>query len=143
MRVTQSVRIDAPAATVWRVLADVGRWPEMTPTMLEVTPLDADQRAGVLRVGERYRVRQPRLPVTVYTVDDVVEGVGFSWASGPRRARGRAVHEIVALGDDACEVTLGVTQHGLVAPVGWLMAGLVRRYLATEAAGLRGLCERG
>lgn len=47
--ITTSIRIDAPAETVWAVLTDTASFPEWNPF---VTELD-----GPLQVGERLRVR--------------------------------------------------------------------------------------
>lgn len=80
-------------------------------------------------------------PTTTYVVDEVVEGARFTWSSGVPGARGRGVHAVRAVDHELSEVTLTLEQTGLAAPLGRLSIGLVRRYVATEAAGLRRRCE--
>src|SRR5688572_7852445 len=64
MDVEQTIEIDAPRKTVWAVMIDVERWPEWTPTTTSVELLDR----GPFVVGSRARIRQPRLPVVIWTV---------------------------------------------------------------------------
>ena len=54
-----AVEISAPPDRVWALMSDIGRWPEWTPTVTRVDPLDP----GPLAVGHRARIRQPRLKV--------------------------------------------------------------------------------
>ncbi|MBL7498357.1 SRPBCC family protein [Frankia sp. CNm7] len=133
-----SVVIDATPDEVWAVMRDVERWPDWTPT---VTNARAD---GELREGAVVRIQQPRLPVAEWTVNDLKPGQGFSWISKATGMTTVADHRIVpAAGGDAVTVTLSLRQSGPLAPiVGLFMARLVRRYVDTEAQGLRRRCER-
>ena len=70
MRVDVTVDVSAPPEAVWAVLADVGSWPTWTASITSVRPLSPD----LLQVGSRVRIMQPRLPATVWTVSDLVEG---------------------------------------------------------------------
>jgi uncharacterized membrane protein len=78
--VEERIDIDAPASTVWRVVADVARWPEWTPSVRSVDRTSA----GPLVVGERVVVSQPRLPTTTWTVTEVAEGRSFTWTATAR-----------------------------------------------------------
>jgi uncharacterized protein YndB with AHSA1/START domain len=73
-----SVRIDAPPEKVWRVLTDVERWPEWTPSMTRVERL----QTGPLQVGSTARIKQPKFPPTVWRVTELEPGRSFSWAAG-------------------------------------------------------------
>ncbi|MDD7938271.1 SRPBCC family protein [Actinomycetospora lutea] len=133
MRHDSTADIPAPADEVWAVLIDVERWPEWTPTMRRVKILDGAE----LVPGARVRIAQPRLPVLVWTVDEVRPGEAFSWVSGPSAGRTRATHELTVLPDGATRIALGLDQRGLSAVFGALTTGLTRSYLRTEADSLR------
>ena len=71
MDIEQSIDIDAPREKVWTVLTDVECWPEWTASVTSVVLL-----AKVpFDVGSQARLRQPRLPVAVWTV------TACEWAS--------------------------------------------------------------
>ncbi|OAA29546.1 Polyketide cyclase / dehydrase and lipid transport [Frankia sp. EI5c] len=133
-----SVTIDAPADEVWAVMRDVRRWPAWTPTMTAVDTADDE-----LRDGSVARIRQPRLPVAEWTVTDLVAGEGFSWISRATGMTTVADHRISpAPAGNQVTVRLSLRQSGPLAPVvGLLMGRLVRRYVDTEAQGLRAHCE--
>ena len=136
MRHDSTADIPAPVDEVWAVLIDVERWPEWTPTMRRVEILDGAE----LVPGTRVRIAQPRLPVLVWTVDEVRPGAAFSWVSGPSAGRTRATHELTALPDGGTRIALGLDQRGLSAVFGALTTGLTRSYLRTEAESLRRRC---
>jgi uncharacterized membrane protein len=133
-----STDVAADARRVYDVYADVERWPEWTSSVTSVERLDD----GPLRVGSRARVRQPRLPVAVWEVTELVPGEYFTWvARGPGlRTTGR--HLVRPNGDGTVTVTATIDQEG---PLGWLVGrvyrGLTDRYLRTEARGIKAYCE--
>ncbi|MEX5637887.1 SRPBCC family protein [Parafrankia sp. FMc2] len=139
-----SVTIDAPADDVWAVMRDVERWPTWTPTM---TTVEARNAAGApdgeLREGSVVRIQQPRLPAAAWTVTDLAPGAGFSWTSKATGMTTVADHRITPTPDGGTvTVRLSLRQSGPLAPVVALfMARLVRRYVDTEAQGLREYCE--
>lgn len=132
-----TVDIDAPVDTVWRVLADVGRWPEWTASVNEVDRLPGEN----LVVGARYRIRQPRLRPGVWTVTEWLPGVSFTWESLQPGVRLIAKHALEREGSK-CRVHLDITFTG---PMGWLFYRLSRtttlRYMSMEAEGLRRRAE--
>jgi hypothetical protein len=130
-----SVAIDIPAnpAIVWRIVAEVERWPEWTPTITRVQRLDE----GPLRLGSRARIWQPRLPVAMWEVTDLEQESGFTWVSSSPLVRVTAGHWIEPHAGGS-RVSLSVSFSGLL---GSLVARLTRRlnvtYLHQEAEGLR------
>jgi uncharacterized protein YndB with AHSA1/START domain len=138
VRYATSVDVDAPAARVWAVLVDVERWPEWTASMRRVERLDA----GEFVVGSRARVKQPRFPAVVWEVTDAQSGRSFRWTASAAGVRTVADHRI-AERQGGVTVTLEITQTGLLVPLLDLLGGkLARRYVDTEARGLKERCER-
>jgi uncharacterized membrane protein len=129
---TTTRSIDAPAAQVWSVLSDVGRWPEWTPTVDSVERLDA----GPFGVGSRARVRQPRLAAAVWEVTEWVDGERFTWVSHTPGVTTTGRHEVAAQ-DGGCRVVLRIEHTGPLSAVASLVWGrLTQRYVETEAQSL-------
>lgn len=134
------VEIEAPAEAVWEVLADVERWPEWTASMRSVRRLDG----GALHVGSEALVEQPRLRDLTYRVTRLEPASDFTWESRSPGLRVEAGHAITPLGERRSRVKLTVEQSGLMGVlVRPLTAGITRRYLAMETAGLKRRCEEG
>jgi uncharacterized membrane protein len=133
------VEIDAPAAQVWQVFADVERWPEWTASMRRIEALDGPG----LEVGNRFRISQPRLPTLVWHVTQVDPGRSWTWRQRSPGATTEAWHEVAAAVDGRTVVRQRLDQRGPIgALVGALTRGLTRRYLDLEAEGLKARCER-
>jgi uncharacterized membrane protein len=139
MRFEASIDIAAPAEHVFAVYGDVERWPEWTQSVTSVERLDE----GPLRVGSRARIRQPRLPVAVWEVTEVMPDRSFTWV-----ARGPGVvttgsHVVTPLdGDNRVKATASLEQAGLLGPlVGRLTKRLTNDYLGMEVRGLKARCE--
>jgi uncharacterized protein YndB with AHSA1/START domain len=134
--VTRSIA--APAATAWRILADVERWPEWTPTVARVERLDD----GPLGVGARVRIRQPKLFPAVWTITEWSPERNFTWAMRSPGVRVVADHAIRP-GGSGCTVELRVGYGGILGGlVARLYGGLTERYMRMEADGLRAASER-
>jgi hypothetical protein len=69
-----SVHINAAPDLVWRHLADVESWPAWNPSVTRVDKLDG----GELTVGQRVRIKQPKLPTMVWKVTDLDPPRSFS-----------------------------------------------------------------
>lgn len=131
-----SVHIDAPPERVWDVMLDIERWAEWTKSVTSVTPLDP----GALRVGTRARIRQPRLPPTVWRVTEINDR-GFSWTAGVGPARTVASHWVDPDGEGT-RATLSLRFEGFLGPfVSRLTKNITDRYLAMEAEGLKARSE--
>ena len=139
MRFASDITIDAPGEQVWAVYSDVTRWSEWTASIVGVELLDG---ATDLVVGTRARIRQPKLPVAVWSVTEIEQGHTWTWVATAPGIRSTATHTVASTGDGTCRVDSSLTQEG---PLGWVIArvyaGLTRRYLAMEAAGLKARCE--
>jgi uncharacterized membrane protein len=124
--------IDAPTEPVWDVLFDVARWPEWTPTIDSVERLDD----GPFQVGSRANVRQPKLPLALWEVTDVVDGRSFTWEAKGLGIKTIARHEVVPDANGST-VTLSIEQTG---PMGAVAATvwrrLTQRYIELEAESL-------
>jgi uncharacterized membrane protein len=128
-----SIEIEAPTEIVWGVIRDVERWPEWTPTVTSVRRLDS----GLLIVGSRARIRQPRLPRADWRVTVLEDGRGFTWVSASPGVRVTAHHWVEARAGGS-RATLSVAFAGLFGSlVGRLTRTLNERYLRLEAEGLK------
>jgi hypothetical protein len=134
-----TIDIEAPPERVWAVMANVEAWPQWTASVTKVERLDT----GRFDIGSRVRIHQPRLPVAVWTVDDLESGKSFTWVTGLPGFRSTARH-VVERRRTGSRVTLEIDQRGLVGElVGRWMAGLTERYLNLEAVGLKRRSEEG
>lgn len=134
-----SIEIEASPDVVWRVFADVERWPDWTASVRRVTPLDGPD----LTVGHRFEILQPRFPRLVWAVTEVDPGRGWTWRQRSPGATSLAVHEVLPLdGGRRTLVRQRIDQRGPGGVlVGILARGLTRRYLAMEAEGLKRASE--
>jgi len=138
MRFEESVTINAPAERVWAIFSDVAKWPEWTPTMSAVERLDE----GPIHLGCRTRIRQPKLPVAVWEVTELVEGEYFAWVARAPGIKTTGGHRVSQRPEGAV-ATATVVQEG---PLGWLFgrlfAKLTREYIALEVESLRKVSEQ-
>ena len=70
MHLEVSTSISAPAERVWATIIDVERWHEWTASITGAEKLEP----GELKVGSKVRVKQPKLPPTVWTVTSLEPG---------------------------------------------------------------------
>jgi uncharacterized protein YndB with AHSA1/START domain len=138
VRADITVRVAAAPERVWELLADVENWPSWTPSVTSITRLDD----GPLRVGSRVRIKQPRLPVTTWTVTELSPGESFTWIAVGPGFRTTASHRIHPA-EPGSVVTLVLDQNGLIGRlIGRLTTGLTNRYLTMEGNGLKDRAER-
>jgi uncharacterized membrane protein len=134
----QSIEIARPLLEVWRVMTDVERWPEWTPTVRSL-----ERKSGAaFAVGSVYRIVQPGLMPAAWRVTRIDEGRAFDWETRPMPgARIVGSHSLEPNGSGT-RVVLAVRSEGWLAP---LLASIVvpvsRRNLPIEAAGLKRRCE--
>jgi hypothetical protein len=128
-----SVEVLAPPDRVWRVMRDVERWPEWTPTVISIRLIGG----AAIGVGSRVRIVQPKLPPAVWRTTEWDEGRGFTWVTGGLLVGVAARHEVEPA-PSGTRVTLSVRFSGPLGGVaGRLTRDLNHRYLALEAKGLK------
>jgi len=138
MKYEQTVEINASAATVWSILADIERWPEWTPTVTSARVLDG----GQLREGASVRLVQPRLRPARWTVTSYRELERFAWTSTSTGIVSFADHELFPIAG-GCRVRLTFAQSGPLAFLSALLFGrMIRSYVGAEAEGLKARAER-
>jgi uncharacterized membrane protein len=132
------VDIDAPAEAVWTIMMDVERWTAWTRSISRVTRLDP----GPLGTGSQVKIRQPRLPDLVWTVDAFEDGRYFSWRSASPGIENFGSHRVTPT-EVGCRLELVFRQSG---PLAWLaritLWRLTKRYVRLEARGLKRQAER-
>ncbi|GAA0220572.1 hypothetical protein GCM10009527_015970 [Actinomadura nitritigenes] len=132
-----AVDIDATPETVWNLLKDVERWPDLTASMNRVELLDAP-----LREGARARVHQPGLPAAVWTVTTFTENENFTWRSRSPGVTTTGGHEVLPRPSGGSTLRLTLDQSGPLAPlIALLMGSRTRRYVTMEANGLKAAAE--
>lgn len=139
MRFETSIDVAASAEHVFGIYTDVERWPEWTESVTSIERMDE----GPLRVGSRVRIKQPRLPVAVWEVTDLVPDRSFTWvARGPGIVT-TASHVITPADQNGqVTVTASLDQAGLLGPLlGLLTKRMTNHYLDTEVRGLKARCE--
>ncbi len=142
MKHAVTFEVDAPPDRVWAVILDVEHWADWTASIRRVRV----RGGGPLRVGSVARVEQPKLPPAMWEVVSITDTSSihdFTWKAGAPGMRSVASHTVVARPDGGSTVTLSIETTGVI---GWLVsplvAGLTRRYVAMEAAGLKATAER-
>jgi len=136
--IKQTIDIAASAEQLWDRLADVGHWPEWTPSVRRI-----DLLTGPLKMGARVRIDQPRLKPAVWTVELWQPHRQFTWATRSPGLSIVADHQIRRQ-QGYCAVEFSLAFGGLFGPIAQFFFGkLTRQYLAMEAAGLKKLCEQG
>ena len=137
MHFETTVEIAAPPDRVWGILADVDRWPDMSPSITRVERVDGT----ALAAGAQFRIKQPRMAAMTWRVTAFDPGRSFEWETdnpGIRTVGTHKLRETVS----GTEVTLGIEHSGLLAPIiGRLTERRTRRYVGMEAAGLKHLSE--
>jgi uncharacterized protein YndB with AHSA1/START domain len=133
-----AIEIDAPPELVWRVLMDVERWPQWTPSITTAKRLEP----GMFRTGSNVLLKQPRLPETVWRVSSMTPQEAFTWTSRSRGVASVARHVISALPDGGTRAEGHLQQTG---PLGWFarlfFSRLTKSYLEQESQGLKERCE--
>ncbi|MEJ7758585.1 MAG: SRPBCC family protein [Gemmatimonadaceae bacterium] len=130
---SREIDIAAPPQRVWEVMCEVERWSEWTSSITSIEKLDS----GPLCIGARYRIRQPRLPATEWTVTEIDPRKSFVWTARRPGVVTTGRHSVAAA-DQGSRVTLTLHYGGrLGGLIGRKFGKLTDRYLALEAVGLK------
>jgi uncharacterized protein YndB with AHSA1/START domain len=137
LRLELSTSISAPQDRVWATIMDVERWPEWTASISSIEKL----APGDLKVGSKVRIKQPKLPPTVWTVTRIEPGHLMEWQATAPGSKTVAWHVAEAEGEGA-KATLGIDQSGVFfALTGWYFDKLTRSYVNMELEGLKKRAE--
>jgi len=134
------VKIDASVEEVWKVISDVERWYEWTPSIKSILLLDPKP----LHVGSRGLVEQPGLPRATWKVTELIPNQGFNWETKSLGAHTVGEHWITPdLEGGGVNVVLRVRQTGWLSWIFQRWIGrITRKYVAMEAKGLKLKCEQ-
>jgi hypothetical protein len=130
--------INATPERVWRIMADIERWPEWTESISKIEPQDD----AVFAVGSRIRVFQPKLRPALFTITAWEPNRGFTWTSKTMGLQVEGRHEIEATSSGS-KVTLTLKFVGLLAGViGFVGRRLTEHYMELEIEGLKARSEK-
>ena len=107
MEFRDEVDVAAPAEIVWDLTIDVERWPSMMETLHSVELLER----GAIARGTRARIRQPGMPVRIWTVTEVDAPHRFLWGTRLFGVQMDAIHEVTST-PTGCRNALAIHLHG-------------------------------
>jgi hypothetical protein len=140
LRLEVSTSVSAPVERVWQTIMDVERWPEWTASVTSIEKLEP----GELKVGSKVRIRQPKLPPTVWTVSRLEPGRRMEWEAKAPGSHTIAWHVAEPAADGTSRAILGIDQRGVFFKLtGWYFNKLTREYVNMELAGLKQRSEAG
>ncbi len=129
-----SITINASQETIWKVLSDVSRWSDWTPTVTKVEVLDSPE----LKLGNRYKVIQPKLQPAEWTVTVLNSPSNFTWESKAPGMHMVAEHILASKGASQTELTLTFAFNGWLGKlIGAIYGKMTADYIQTEAQSLK------
>ena len=129
-----SILINADQETIWKVLSDVARWHEWTPTVSSVEVLNTPE----LKLNNRYKVVQPKLQPAEWTVTFLTPSSNFTWESKSPGMHMVAEHILNPKGENQTELTLTFAFHGWLGKlIGRIYSKTTEAYIQTEAQSLK------
>jgi uncharacterized protein YndB with AHSA1/START domain len=137
MTVEHETHIEAPPEVVWRVTADVERWPDWTPTVTWVRRVSE----GPFGVGSVARIRQPGQGEAEWVVTIFEPHRRFAWETRRKGLRMVGGHELSSAGEGTRNL-LRVEAEGALAVLLWPVLRIaMRKALKDENEGLKTHCE--
>ncbi|MBK9927322.1 MAG: SRPBCC family protein [Anaerolineales bacterium] len=129
-----STMINAGQEAAWKVLSDVAHWHEWTPTVTKVEVLDAPE----LKLGNRYKVFQPKLQPAEWTVTVLTPPSNFTWEAKTPGIHMVAEHILTSKGANQTELTLTFAFNGWLGKlIGRMYGKMTEEYIQTEAQSLK------
>ena len=129
-----SITINAGQEAIWKVLSDVAHWHEWTPTVTKVEVLDQPD----LKLGNRYKVFQPKLQPAEWTVTVLTPPSSFIWESKMPGMHMLAEHNVNVVGTNQTKVTLKFAFQGFLGEIiGRMYGKITESYIQTEAQSLK------
>ncbi len=128
-----SITINASQEAAWKVLSNVAHWHEWTPTVSKVEVLNMPE----LKIGNRYKVFQPKLQPAVWTVTEL-NSANFTWESKSPGMHMVAEHIVKSVSANQSEVTLTFAFNGWLGNlIGKMYGKMTEEYVQTEAQSLK------
>ena len=128
-----SITINSIQEATWKVLSDVAHWHEWTPTVTKVEVLNTPE----LKLGNRYKVFQPKLQPAVWTVTEL-NSANFTWESKSPGMHMVAEHVVKSVNANQSEVTLTFAFNGWLGNlIGKMYGKMTEEYVQTEALSLK------
>ena len=128
-----SLTINASQEAAWKILSNVAHWHEWTPTVSKVEVLNTPE----LKIGNRYKVFQPKLQPVVWTVTEL-NSANFTWESKSPGMHMVAEHVVKSVNANQSEVTLTFAFNGWLGNfIGKLYGKMTEEYIQTEARSLK------
>ena len=128
-----SITINSSQESTWKVLSDVARWHEWTPTVNKVEVLNTPE----LKLGNRYKVFQPKLQPVVWTITEL-NSANFTWESKSQGMHMVAEHVVKSVNANQSEVTLTFAFNGWLGNlIGKMYGKMSEEYVQTEAQSLK------
>ena len=128
-----SLTINASQEAIWKILSDVSRWHEWTPTVTKVEMLNTPE----LKLGNRYKVFQPKLQPVEWTVIELTKS-NFTWESKSMGMHMVAEHILTSKSANQTELTLTFAFNGWLGSfIGKMYGKLTAEYIQTEAQSLK------
>ena len=133
-----SLLINANQEAIWKVLSDVVCWHKWTPTVTKVEAINTPE----LKLGNRYKVFQPKLQPTEWTVTELSKS-NFNWEAKSLGMHMAADHILQPV--DAKQQTLLTLTFTFNGWLGRLIGNgygkITKEYLQTEAQSLKDKVE--
>lgn len=128
-----ALTINASQEAVWKVLSNVAHWHEWTPTVTKVEVLNMPE----LKLGNRYKVIQPKLQPVVWTVTEL-NSANFTWESKSPGMHMVAEHVVKQINANQSEVTLTFAFDGWLGNlIGKMYGKMTEEYVQTEVQSLK------